>query len=144
MSTNPYESSKVPSVSAPPSPSIREGMNIGIATIQLLIGAVLGFLIWAATAPAEAWDINPLYSTCLLGAGLISSFGRRREFYWGVPGVYAGQVIAMHLLIPTGGVPLLPAFLAVFIYGTLPALVGSLLGLGIGAILGSLLRRTPA
>ena len=99
---------------------------------QIATGFLAGFALWAATAPKEAWDENALYSVFVALAGFVASFGRLRGFYWGVVGVYAGQVIALHLLTPLTGVPILPAILSVLIFGTFQAIVGALVGAGIG------------
>jgi hypothetical protein len=99
---------------------------------QITTGFMAGFAIWATTAPKEAWDANALYSVYVALAGLAASFGQPREFFWGVIGVYAGQVIALHALIPVAGVPIMPPFLGVLLFGTLPAVAGALIGAGFG------------
>src|SRR5688572_4248615 len=86
-------------------------------------GFVVSFLIWAATAPAEAWD-RPLYFLWIALAGLIATLGQSRGFYWAVIGIYVGQVVALHALIPLGGVPIFPPVIGVLLFGTLPAFGG--------------------
>jgi hypothetical protein len=103
-----------------------------LAAGQIATGFMAGFALWAATAPKESWDVNTLYSAYVALAGLVASFGRPRGFYWGVVGVYAGQVIALHALIPAVGVPIMPPFIGVLLFGTLPAVGGALVGAGIG------------
>jgi hypothetical protein len=132
MAENPYEPPKTGPESAdhPSQPGCGPAL---LATLQIAAGFVAGFSIWAATAPQEAWDANNLYSLLVLLSGLIASFGRQRGFYWGIAGVYFGQVAALHLLIPVGGgAPIMPAFLAVLFFGTLPAAIGAFIGAGLG------------
>jgi hypothetical protein len=99
---------------------------------QIVTGFIAGFALWAATAPKEAWDANEYYSAYLALAGLAASFGQPRGFYWGVVGVYVGQVIALNALIPAAGVPIFPSIIGVLMFGTMPAIAGALLGAGIG------------
>lgn len=132
LSENPYEPSKTASDLTLSDPAL-PGCTSIIAFGQILSGLVLGFGIWAATAPKEAWDANPFYSVLVFVAGVAASFGRWPGFYWGIPGVYLGQLIAIHMLIPAGRVPIFPAFAAVLMFGTLPAAVGALVGGAIGS-----------
>jgi len=132
MEPNPYEAPKT----QPESPSgyrVTGPASIVIAALQIAVGFTAGFSIWAATAPQEAWDANPLYSVLVLLSGLVASFARLREFYWGIVGVYLGQVVAVYLLIPIGGgTPIMPAILSVLFMGTPPAALGALIGAGLG------------
>jgi hypothetical protein len=61
---NPYESPKVLTETRRKEPQGRHSTApaVGIAICQVILGAVLGFTLWAATAPAEAWDVNDYYS----------------------------------------------------------------------------------
>jgi len=106
--------------------------SLMIAGGQVATGFVAGFSIWAAVAPEEAWDALELYSVFVLLAGMLASFGRTSGFFWGVAGVYLGQVLTIGILLPQEGVPLMPSALGVLIFGTMPAFVGALLGAGIG------------
>jgi hypothetical protein len=146
MVENPYESPKTqPAPVEFHSPNPSQTISIAISAAQVLTGFVAGFAIWAATAPEEAWDANSLYSVFVLLAGLVSSFARPRWFYCGVIGVYFGQVLAMKLLVPVGvGAVIMPAFLAVLMFGTLPAVAGSLLGAVFGYCIELAMRRKPA
>jgi len=112
-----------------------------VAGGQIATGFVAGFAIWVAVAPAEAWDALDLYSVFVFAAGLLASFGRTREFYWGILGVYLGQVLAMEALLPKEGVPLMPSVIGVLIFGTMPAVVGAILGAGIGFCLSRVWRQ---
>src|SRR5687768_10762001 len=103
-----------------------------IAGGQIATGFMAGAAIWAYSAPNEAWDVNQLYSILLMLAGLVASFGRPLAFYWGVVGIYLGQVLAIHMFIPAEGVPIMPPLLSVLIFGTVPAAVGAAVGAGIG------------
>lgn len=121
-------------ISQPRSSRLRSN---AIAAGQVATGFASAFALWAATAPEEAWDANSLYSLCVLLAGLVASFGRPRGFYWGILGIYLGQVVAIRTLVDVSGPPIFPLTLAVLIFGTLPAVGGAV----IGAVLGYGIRR---
>jgi hypothetical protein len=131
MEENPYEAPKLPT--EPIVPAKRSRYPAAIVAAQVATGFVAGFSIWAAVAPKEAWDVNPLYyNGSVFAAGLLSSFARPRGFYWGIIGVYLGQVIAIRLLVPLETAVIMLPFIGVLIFGTPPAAVGALIGAGIG------------
>jgi hypothetical protein len=129
MGINPYEA---PQFSEPPVPlhapnQISLEVAVALAGAQFGIGLIASFLLWALSAPREAWDVNPYYSAWLFTFGIISALPRPRTFYAGVAGIYSGQVAAIGALIPVQ-VPILFPALAVLLLGTLPAVAGGLLG----------------
>ena len=153
MEPNPYEAPKidqplaVSQVAVPARQGVAGAAKITPAMMsagQIAIGFLAGIAIWAISAPDEAWDVNQLYSTFLLLAGLVTSFGRPRAFYWGIVGIYLGQVFAIHMLIPAAGVPIMPPFVGVLFFGTIPAAVGATLGAGIGLCVQLVMRHTHA
>jgi hypothetical protein len=134
MTTNPYESPQSSGsfvrqvMTAPPiSPQLR----VAIISVQLAIGLIAGYMIWAVAAPREAWDVNPFYSVCIFSAGLFAALLRPCSFYWGVIGIYLGQVAALYFLIPLQSA-ILPPALAVLLLGTPQAFAGGLLGAVVG------------
>jgi hypothetical protein len=128
---NPYESPKAEDGALDVPRPVRFSQT-AIAAGQVATGFAAGFALWAVTAPREAWDANPYYSIFVLLAGLVASLARPRGFLWGIVGVYLGQVVAIHLLVPAGGVPIVPPSVGVLFCGTLPAAIGAALGGGIG------------
>ena len=126
----------------PPSSSL----VINTAVPRLLLGAVFGWAIWAAaaslTGQVEPWDsISIYYSASLFVAGLASTLFRPAGWYWGPLGVYGGQVAYMWFVylprLPQGDPVILPAPIAVALFGTVPALAGGLLGASIGFVVAS-------
>jgi prepilin signal peptidase PulO-like enzyme (type II secretory pathway) len=107
---------------------------------QLGVGAFLGFVIWLPTFPGEAWDRNPLYSLFVFGAGILAALLRPTTFYWGAVGVALGQTAYLHLVqsFVDRTAPMLPALLAVLIFGTFQAFAG---GAIVAAV--SIIRRKP-
>lgn len=110
-----------------------------VAYVQFGIGLAGGCIIWAMTAPQEAWDVNPYFSAWLFAAGLLAALLRPRSFYWGVLGVYLGQVAALYAFIPGQGA-IFPGVVAVLFFGTPQAFVGALLGAVIGFGIQRLIR----
>jgi prepilin signal peptidase PulO-like enzyme (type II secretory pathway) len=108
--------------------------------LQLGVGAVLGFVIWLPTFPGEAWDRNPLYSVFVFGAGILAALVRPSTFYWGAAGVALGQTAYLQLVqsFVDRTAPMLPALLAVLIFGTFQAFAG---GAIVAAV--SIIRRKP-
>jgi len=133
---NPYETPKAADGQSVPRSST-ELKSRALVAGQIATGFVAAFALWAATAPEEAWDANSYYSVLVLLAGLAASFGRPRGFYWGILGVYLGQVVAIRALVDVSGPPIFPLTLAVLVFGTLPAVVGAI----IGAVIGYGIRR---
>ena len=114
------------------------------AVPRLLLGAVFGWAIWAAspslTGQVEPWDsISVYYSASLFVAGLASTLFRPAGWYWGPVGVYGGQVAYMLFVymprLPRGDPLIFPAPIAVALFGTMQALAGGLLGAGIGFVI---------
>lgn len=143
MTINPYESSHSSGsfvrqvMTAPPiSPELRGA----IISVQLAIGLIAGYIIWAVSAPREAWDVNPFYSVCIFAAGLFAALLRPCSFYWAVIGIYLGQVAALYSLIPLQSA-ILPPVLGVLLLGTPQAFAGGLLGAVIGFGIQRLIRR---
>lgn len=114
-----------------------------MAVPRLILGAVFGWAIWAAspslTGQVEPWDsISIYYSASLFVAGLASTLFRPVGWYWGPVGVYGGQVAYMWFVyfpsLPQGAPFILPAPIALALFGTVQALAGGLLGAGIGFV----------
>jgi len=137
MSQNPYEPSMLPADSKLPATAASESTTVDrvFAVKQFTIGLVAGFCIWVIAAPREAWDANPVYSAFVLSAGLMSSVLRFRGCWWGVLGVYLGQVAGLSLLVPHTGVPIFPAWLGVLICGTIQGVAGAVLGGAAGYVI---------
>ncbi len=113
------------------------------AVPRLLVGAVFGWAIWAASpslsGQVEPWDsLSAYYSASLFVAGLASTLFLPAGWYWGPIGVYAGQVAYMWFVylprLPQGDPVILPAPIAVALFGTVPTFAGGLLGAGIGFV----------
>jgi hypothetical protein len=103
------------------------------AVLPLALGAVAGFILWAAspqlTGHQEPWDGDFGFYLCyLLAVGVLSGIAMPRHF-WACPvGLYVGQVVAMLLLLEIGSLAPLGLLLV------LPAVCGlSLAGWCIGA-----------
>ncbi len=144
MAINPYESPQTTELPVRPvtqPPPFAEEIKFAIACVQLGIGLTAGIMLWAVTAPREAWDVNPYYSVWLFVAGLIAALLRPRGSLWGVLGIYLGQVIALYTLIPLQGA-IMPPLIAVLLLGMGPAVVGALLGAAIGIGIGLVIRMT--
>ena len=119
-------------------PSSSRGLSI---TLRLLLGAVFGWAIWAAspslTGQVEPWDAPPgYYSASLFVAGLVSTLFLPAGWYWGPVGVSGGQMAYMWFVyfprLPQGDPVILPAPIAVALFGTVQTVAGGLLGAGIG------------
>ena len=115
-----------------------------MAVPRLLLGAVFGWAIWAAspslTGQVEPWDsLSGYYSASLFVAGLASTLFRPAGWYWGPLGVYGVQVAYMWFVylprLPQGDPIIFPAPIAVALFGTVQALAGGLLGAGIGFVI---------
>ena len=137
MTPNPYQPSDLPADSRSPASAetVPTTATRLYAVQQFIAGATAGFCIWWITAPREAWDANPIYSVFVLLAGAISSLLRFRGCWWGVLGVYFGQVAGLSMLVPHTGVPIFPAWLGVLICGTIQSVVGAALGGVVGYVL---------
>ena len=108
----------------------RFGLSIVIVGSQIFLGFVFGCGLWIVSAPGEAWDTNNLYSVWVFLAGLMSSCLRQRGWFWGVIGLYCGQVLGG--LAVTGPHGIMSPLIAVALFGTFQAIVGALLGAVIG------------
>ena len=146
LNPNPYEAPQVPDkLQSPPLREERDDrLDYILPVLQPVIGCVLGYLVWVPTAPLEAWDVNPLYSTLVFAAGFLSPFFRQKTWYCGPLGVYVGQVAALHRLVPPVGIPIAPPIFGVLIGGTAPAVAGGLAGYGIGWAIGNWLAKRRA
>ncbi len=103
------------------------------AVARVIFGVALGWAIWAlspsVTGEAEPWDsMTPYYSGSLFIVGLLSSLLGRSGFYWGPIGIYIGQAAFLSMANPQGGI--IPAPIAVALFGTIQPLIGALLGSG--------------
>jgi hypothetical protein len=108
-----------------------------LAVVRFIVGAVFGWMIWWAspvwTGEIEPWDsLGSYYSISLFAAGLISTLFWPNGWQWGPIGIYAGQVAYILLAYNPGGPAIFPAPIAVGLFGTVQAIVGGLMGMGIG------------
>lgn len=108
-----------------------------LTVIRFIIGAVFGWMIWWAsplwTGEIEPWDsLGSYYSISLVAAGLISTLFWPNGWQWGPIGIYAGQVAYMLLAYDPVGAAILPALIAVGLFGTVQSVVGGIMGMGIG------------
>ena len=146
MTQNPYEPSRLPAWESSPSSNAAPEPTVvtrSFAVSQFAVGLVAGLAIWIMTAPREAWDVNPYYSVHVLFAGAMSSLFRLRGSWWGMLGVYLGQVAGLSLLVPHDGIPIFPAWMGVFFCGTIQAVAGALLG-GAAGYVNRRIRRASA
>lgn len=113
------------------------------AVPRLLLGAVFGWAIWAAspslTGQVEPWDsLSGYYSASLFVAGLASTLFRPAGWFWGPVGVFGGQVAYMWLVyfpsLSQGDPIIFPAPIALALFGTVQAFAGGLLGAVIGFV----------
>ena len=103
------------------------------AAIGLSVAAGLGAGIWAAsplvTGSVEPWDAESTYyiiSLCLVGA--VVGFLYPQQFWVAFPGVVAGQLIYLHVFLPSGPLLLL-GVLFLLGYGVLPLIAALLAGM---------------
>lgn len=106
----------------------------------LIIGGVLGFMIWifsvAVTGEVEPWDARGAeayyYWGALLIGGFISGLIGGRNWYYGIIGLYLGQIVYIALQIFKTGDPgfVLVGLIGLIIY-LIPAIIAALIGWGL-------------
>jgi hypothetical protein len=108
--------------------------------VSFFAGGLLGGLIWAfsmsATGHAEPWDAGGSYYVgCLVVAGCVSTLIYPRSLLYGTVGIWLGQIAyTSFVAIPSDAV-VMPAFLAVTLFGVIPAFFGGLIAYFAGKIL---------
>jgi hypothetical protein len=108
------------------------GWRFLLATTAFAIGAVLGAGVWWAsprlTGEAEPWDLGgawPYFGVMFAGGLFLALLVPPRFAPAGPLGLCAGQIVYTALFYHPSGPIILPSFLAVAIFGLLPALLGA-------------------
>ena len=99
-------------------------------------GFAVGWSIWAfskaVTGAVEPWDASgSYYWWCLAAGGFLCALVCPRCWFLAPLGIYVGQIAYMETIygpsLRPGDPVFLPAFIAVAVFGMLPALVGAVL-----------------
>ncbi len=105
--------------------------------LPFLIGFVVGWCVWAfwlRVIGTEPWDLHVnFYWWCLFAGGFIGALMSSHLWFLAPVGVYLGQVAYVEVIyrssLPPGDPIVLPSLISVAIFGLLPAVVGSLVGI---------------
>lgn len=109
--------------------------NVGTAIqnrwTAFMLGTVLGSALWLGfkviEGVEEAWDSTTGLYFLLLGlCGVILAVAIPKHPVAGMAGLYFGQVLYMRVALSNAGIPIMPAAIAVLLFGLLPAVLFSL------------------
>jgi hypothetical protein len=105
------------------------------AIVASVVGIAYGASVWAMspiiTGRQEPWDATPYYWIAMPVGGFICAFASIRYFWVPVIGIYIGQLAYAHTFLNPVGVPIMPLFISIAIFGIPLTLIGASLSKGV-------------
>ena len=128
---NPYDASRMPA--SPPIQRIRSALKSTCECIGFLLSAMSGALVWHLsprfTGELEPWDSGSgYYLLAIAASACLGGIVVGRRLWIPVLGAYFGQVIYCGLFYRPGGPVIMPIAISAGLFGTLPAIVGAIVG----------------